>query len=203
MLSLEKAIEKCKREKLLEGELEYTDIIPCSVEEIDYEKDNFIRLLEGRISSEDDANIDKEDKAASIYEKYIFNQEVDDMSLEIDDQDVEDLIDLRLTLSPESKYLERWDKLMFRIYFEKDRSELKGLVLRQSAQYKWAEEMRNKYPERKSSVSVRGKETDYDNDNRESASEGFGNEENKEDDKNIAKEMKTEGNWILQKFGSR
>lgn len=72
--------------------------------------------------------------------KYIFNS-LGVEELKIEDSDVEGLIELRLIASPESSYIEILDKLIFRIYLEKGKCKLKGLIYEIYEKYDWAKDM--------------------------------------------------------------
>ena len=88
-----------------------------------------------------------------IYNKYIFNPvDIFNSEFTICDEDVDDIIYLRMAVSKDSKYLEILNKLMLRIYFEKKKIELSGLVQKIYEQYSWVKAYMDKQKENKLSL---------------------------------------------------
>lgn len=141
MYSLNDVIKKCDLEEMISGNLVYEDYIPYHSEEMDCTTNEYteMRYYEGLISVEEHKEYNCNTTAYSIYDKYIFN-EVDVFSnvFKIDDSEIDDLIYFRIMLSQESPYLEKFDQLMFRIYFEKKKEQLAGLVQNILEKYDWA-----------------------------------------------------------------
>lgn len=193
MFSLEMALAQCKQEELVAGQMVYVDNIPYSSEYINdnNEKNCLLKALEGLISQEDNENNSTD--ISRLLMKYILNDnEVE--GLEIHDDDVDNLIELRLIVDAESKYLERLDKLMFRIYFEKNKYELEGLIYEKCDKYDWAEKFIKNYA---------GDKTIIFQENTPDYNEKFG--VNQENDSRMQHDTSYQGtiepNWILQKFG--
>jgi hypothetical protein len=175
MLSLEAALEKCQKEELLKGQIVYEDNIPYSIDEI----------------------IDCDDTGISkLLKKYIFNA-TNVENLQIDINDADDLIALRLMISSESSYIERLDKLMFHLYFELNKSELRGLIIEKYDKYEWTRTFMEKCSYIEKTVMFQTDDEDFDK--RFSIHQCVDN-----DDKlrcNVNSQERIEGNWILQKFG--
>ena len=195
MFSLEEALAKCKQEELVEGQMVYVDNIPYSSEYINdnNEKNCLLKALEGLISQEDNENNSTD--ISRLLMKYILNDnEVE--GLEIHDDDVDNLIELRLIVDAESKYLERLDKLMFRIYFEKNKYELEGLIYEKCDKYDWAEKFIKNYAGDKT-IIFQENTSDY--------NEKFGVNQKTESASKMPQDLSDqetiEPNWILQKFG--
>lgn len=199
MFSLEEVLVKCNQEELVKGKMVYTDKVPYSSEDItdNNEKSYLLKALEGLVSPEDIENNSTD--ISKLLKKYILNNE-DVENLEIDDGDVDSLIELRLIADAKSKYLERLDKLMFRIYFESDRSdrwcELEGLIYEKCGKYDWTEQF------------IKNDESDKKiifQENTPQYNEKFGVGQKEENDSRMSNDTSQqetiEQNWILQKFG--
>ncbi len=185
--------------KLLSNSLDYSDNIPNLIEGIDekYLENKLLKYFDGSITDEEHQGILPEWDARKLYDKYIFNNNDSWEKMRIDDDDVKNLIFLRLTLSEESKYLEQFDKLMLRIYFEKKEVELFGLSLDIYKKYDWAKEyvkargknlhliFRKECPEYKRVYGIAVKNIS----------------EPEEEEKSTAKKMEGSKDWILSKFG--
>lgn len=194
MLSLEEALARCNQEELVKGKIVYADNVPYSSKYINdnSEKSCLLKALEGLASQEDNKNSSAQ--ISKFLMKYIFN-DTEAEKVQIDDCDVDNLIELRLIADANSKYLERLDKLMFRIYFEKGRRELEGLVYEKYDRYDWAEGFIKKY-EGDKTIIFQDESSDH--------NEKFGiNQQNENDNKsyNTSTQETIEANWILQKFG--
>lgn len=195
MLSLNDALEKSKKEELIKGSIEYSDIIPYSMDGIANSNKKYclLKAIEGLATNE---NINCDTKIITLLRKYVFN-DLGVEELQIEDSDVNDLIELRLIASPESSYIEILDRLMFRIYLEKGKCELKGLIYMMYEKYDWAKGMMEKCQDKEKTIIFQQNLQEY--------NKRFGIEQKKENDEKMQKKVKlqesTEGNWILQKFG--
>lgn len=194
MFSLEEALEKCDKEELLKGKIIYEDIIPYSIKEIgdcSEECKNLMNVLEGLVAEDDIKAADTE--VIKLLKTYILNYANVE---EILDDDVDRLIELRLIISSESPYLEMLDKLMFRIYFEKERNELFGLIQSIYDKYDWTNTFINKYSDQEKTLIFQDETERY--------NKKFGiiqiSNENKER-KEVLLQEQQEDNWILKKFG--
>lgn len=196
MFSLEETFEKCKKEELLSGRIIYDDNIPYSSAEItdNDEKSCLIKLLEGLALREENRNNNTD--TSELLMKYVFD-DIDAEKLQIDDGDVDNLIELRLIVDAESSYLERLDKLMFRIYFESGRCELEGLIYKIYDKYDWTKSLIEKYKDKERVIIFQEKTQGY--------NKKFGIDQNNENDGkmqyNIISQEKIEENWILRRFG--
>lgn len=194
MFSLEEVLVKCDQEELVTGKMVYADNVPYSSEDIadNNKKSYLLKALEGLVSQEDIENNSTD--ISRLLKNYIFNNEVE--HLEIQDDDVDNLIELRLIVDAESKYLERLDKLMFRIYFEKNKYELEGLIYEKCDKYDWAEKFIKNYAGDKT-IIFQENTSDY--------NEKFGVNQKNENDSGMPYDTSyqetIEPNWILQKFG--
>lgn len=139
--NLENIIKKCDVKKLIEGELCYKDNLPYDLSEIDKDNDNFIKMryLEGLITEEEHTKYNSDEDFYKIYQSYVFNDtDVLSDEFEIKDEDKDNLIISRMLLDSCSEYMERFNKIMFRLYFEKGENRLKGLVQNIYDNYDWA-----------------------------------------------------------------
>ena len=139
--NLEDIIKKCDVEKLIEGELCYKDNLPYDLSEIDKDNDNFIKMryLEGLITEEEHTKYNSDEDFYKIYQSYVFNDtDVLYDEFEIKDEDKDNLIISRMLLDSCSEYMERFNKIMFRLYFEKRENRLEGLVQNIYDNYDWA-----------------------------------------------------------------
>jgi len=148
------------RDSIFKNRLEYKDNIPYSIEKINKESNkNYIvmKCFLGSVSKEEHLDMDSnESKVYKLYKKYIFESPSWE-NVEILNEDIEDLIFLRMILSKGNEYLEKIDQLLLRIYFEsknEHRKELLGLVFSIRKKYEWAE----KYIEAHKSSKLEDKE---------------------------------------------
>lgn len=199
MYSLEDALKQCNKESIIDGVLEYEDSIPYSTEEIDKNNHNHyvMKYYEGTISPEEHNEFNDDISIRKVYNKYIFNADsVLGEEFEIDDNDIDDLIYLKIIISKESGYLERLDKLMIRIYFEKKKIQLEGLMRSIYEKYDWAKQYIQNQKENELSLFFQESTDEY--------NKNFRIIENSSDEKRTEtkpEENSTESNWILQKFG--
>lgn len=193
MLSLNEVIKKSKEEALINGIIDYNDNIPYSTEGITDSNGKYclLKAIEG-LAIDDNTNCNTE--IFILLKKYVFNN-LDAEKLQIDDGDVKGLIELRLIVSPESSYIERLDKLMLRIYFEKGRCELEGLIYEIYDKYEWAKSFFVKYKDDEKYMIFQ--------ENTEVYKKKFGICEEKDNKvpHNKMSQDKIEKDWILQKFG--
>ena len=217
MYDLNNVLKKCDKNSMIKGILKYTDNIPCSTSDINdsnSNKYNVMKYYEGTISEAEHKNMNDDLNIKKIYEKYIFNSNniLNTDDLKIDEDDIDSLIYLRMILDENSKYFEKLDKLMLRIYFENKKPELAGLVQKiyENEKYAWAKEYINKY--------INNNQNQNDNELslifRENTSDEYKKKfgitdksetsvDNSKDKKICAEDNhnKSNSNWILEKFG--
>lgn len=205
MYSLDEALRKCDKNLMINGCLKYIDSIPYSSNEISKDSYNYyiMKYYEGSISAEEHEKIKNDLYIGEIYNKYIFNPvDIFNSEFTIYDEDINDIIYLRMAVSKNSKYLEILNKLMLRIYFEKKKIQLAGLVQKLYEQYNWVKEYINKQKENKLSLIFQ--------DNIDEYNKYFGidisrtakyDDDNTKDSIEKTEEISKENNWILQKFG--
>lgn len=204
MNSLNDVLEKCVEEPLMDGILTYRDHVPSSGDHIDKNSHNYyvMKCYEGLMSAEEFEK-NKSDAPAEVerlYSKYIFQTaDVWNGDFAICDNDIEDLIYIRMMASPESIHLERLNKLMIRIYFEKKKTELEGLV-QHIYKNDWAKEYIQAQKENELSLIFQEGTDEY------NAKFGIGEELDEESSDEEAKGAAEEGisaedDWILQKYG--
>lgn len=194
MYDLNDVLKKCDKNSMITGILKYTDNIPCSTSDINdsnSNKYNVMKYYEGTISEAEHKNMNDDLNIKKIYEKYIFNSNniLNTDDFKIDEGDIDILIYLRMILDENSKYFEKLDKLMLRIYFENKRPELAGLVQKIYENELSLTFQENTSDEYKKKFGITDKsETSVDNSK----------------DKKICAEdnhNKSNSNWILEKFG--
>lgn len=194
MYDLNDVLKKCDKNSMITGILKYTDNIPCSTSDINdsnSNKYNVMKYYEGTISEAEHKNMNDDLNIKKIYEKYIFNSNniLNTDDFKIDEGDIDILIYLRMILDENSKYFEKLDKLMLRIYFENKRPELAGLVQKIYENELSLIFQENTSDEYKKKFGITDKsETSVDNSK----------------DKKICAEdnhNKSNSNWILEKFG--
>lgn len=140
-------------EALIRGELKYGDSSPVQSGEIDERNKKYIKLryFEGTITK---AEHDKYKytgemtEECRIYDQYIFSckdmKKLFDESAELKEGEINKIIDLRLVLSEESVYKEKFDQLIFCIFCQKpessERKKLRGIAGYIYTKYSWARE---------------------------------------------------------------
>lgn len=162
--NLEDIIKKCDVEKLIEGELCYKDNLPYDLSEIDKDNDNFIKMryLEGLITEEEHTKYNSDEDFYKIYQSYVFNDtDVLSDEFEIKDEDKDNLIISRMLLDSCSEYMERFNKIMFRLYFEMNEERLEGLVQQIYDEYGWAKEYIEKYSDNELGLIFRPNDKNY------------------------------------------
>lgn len=205
MYSLDEILRICDKKSMINGNLKYIDNIPYTTNDIGENNYNYyiMKYYEGSISVEEHEKIKNNLYIGQIYNKYIFNPvDIFNSEFTICDEDVDDIIYLRMAVSKDSKYLEILNKLMLRIYFEKKKIELSGLVQKIYEQYSWVKAYMDKQKENKLSLIFQ--------DNIEEYNQYFGIDISKigiQDNANPknfiekTEKISKENNWILQKFG--
>lgn len=205
MYSLDYVLEHCDKESLIKGTLAYTGNIPYSGDDINMNHHNHhvMKCYEGLMSVEEFEK-NKSDTPTDIeqlYSKYIFQTgDVLNGDFVICDHDIDNLIYIRMIASQESGHLERLDKLMLRIYFEKAKEELIGVVCYIYEKYDWAKQYIWAQKENEFSRIFQDGTDEY-NANfgmREESDEKPSSEKTKGAK---AEEPSAEKDWILQKYG--
>lgn len=137
--NLEDIIKKCDVKRLIEGELCYKDNLPYESSDIGKDNENYIKMkyLEGSITKEEHMGYTSDEEFYEIYKNYIFNED-DAFTMKLKKEDKDKLIIYRMLLDSCSEYMERFNKIMFRLYFEKEENRLEGLVQNIYDNYDWA-----------------------------------------------------------------
>ncbi len=208
MHSLDETLRICDKKSMINGILKYSDNIPYSTNDINENNYNYyiMKYYKGSISKEEHEKFKNglynNLSIGKIYNKYIFNSDnIFSTEFTIYDENIDDLIYLRMIISDESKYLDILNKLMIRIYFEKEKMQLAGLVQQLYEQYDWAKKYINEQKENKLSLIFQDSTDDY------TKKFGICISEISSDDNTYKKgsekieEISKENNWILQKFG--
>lgn len=202
MRSLSDILDKYKKEELekleelLEGKIVYQDEIPSCEEEINNSnKKQLMRYLQGLAAPEENGEF----QFGSLWPKYFCDE---NKQIQIEDEDIDALIELRLMVSPESNYLEKLNKLMLRIYFEKEKDELSGLV-QEICEDNWAQEfIKEKYSgDEYKQRSVIFKQDDSEDYKKEFGSAKFNEEMESTSKENSQTQQTSQENWILENFG--
>ena len=187
---------------MIEGELCYKDNLPYDLSEIDKDNDNYIKMryLEGLITEEEHTKYNSDEDFYKIYQSYVFNDtDVLSDEFEIKDEDKDNLIIFRMLLDSCSVYMERFNKIMFRLYFEMGENRLKGLVHNIHDNYEWAKSYIDTHSDNELGLIFRPNDKNY--------NEIYGIQEVVEEVEE-SNEVKTcsnstfdEEDWILKKFG--
>ncbi len=198
MKSIKEALNN-GRLKFESDSLEYEDMIldpdlPVKMDE-KYPQKRLLNYYDGSITGEEHQISSRDWRVRELYDKYIFGK--DPMLTPISDNDIDDLLFLRLTQSKESEYLPKFEKIMLRIFFEKRKEGLLGLALDIYDRYEWAKEY----------VKTRGKNDDLLF--REGCPEynrkyGVVNKDIPESEtkiENTPNKTEDQEDWILAKFG--
>lgn len=214
MYDLNDVLKKCDKNSMITGILKYTDNIPCSTSDINdsnSNKYNVMKYYEGTISEAEHKNMNDDLNIKKIYEKYIFNSNniLNTDDFKIDEGDIDILIYLRMILDENSKYFEKLDKLMLRIYFENKRPELAGLVQKiyenvyENEKCNWAKGYINNQNGNELSLIFQENTSDEYKKKFGITDKSETSSDNSEDKKNCAEDNhnKSNSNWILEKFG--
>lgn len=209
MKEIKEAIQDTDIRSIIAGKLHYTDYVPeNSVEVSEVKLKNIVmRYFEGSITPEEHREQFGQGHSDyyDIYDQYIFNSG-DTFLVDFSgwtEEKIKWLIDLRMMLSEESIYIEKFEKLILVLYCQKKDERLRGLAKTLCKKYDWAREY----------VRSRNIQDEYlllqkENNDKYKKSRGIYEDCEKEcylDGRNISELIDVEmpSDWIMQKYGRR
>lgn len=203
MYSLEDALKKCDVKSLFKGILKYSDSIPVVIDEIDKDCNNYtiMRYINGTIDDTEHETASDNIKQTYIwnfYNEYIFTDS-SWLDICIQENDIDNLISLRMILDENSKYIEKFDQLALRIFFEKKKKKILGLVMNicKREEYAWIANYISNYSDEECDLILYPDNAKYNC--------NYGCTGLKEDCKNAEEEKVitavSDNNWIKNKYG--